>query len=113
MQPEAHIDVFHRHRETEQHLPCQEYNYWLNAKKERSETRPGRIVKRMETCLCDVEAGMESPLAVEEVMNGKFIRVGGNRVGYTFHGEWKWTAYANSRYSDETREMSRAYAEGE
>ena len=46
-------------------------------------------------------------------MNGKFVKVGGARAGFCYHGQWKWTTYSTQRYSAEQMEMAKAYAEEE
>ena len=89
------------------------YYVWLDAKKEKNETKPRRIVHRMAECLEDVEAGRDDKLDVTKVLNTKFIKVGPHRVGYVFKSEWKFTRWGIDRYSDEIREMATAYAEGE
>lgn len=86
---------------------------WLEAKKERAELRPSRIVHRMEDILTDIEQGRPDTVEIEKVMNGKYIKVGGRRAGYIYKGEWKWTAWATERYNEETRDMAKAYAEGD
>eukprot|EP00959_Pyramimonas_sp_CCMP1952_P226775 4741490-Pyramimonas_sp.AAC.1 len=67
----------------------------------------------MAECLTDLEAGRSDKMPVEKCLNGKLIKVGANRVGYTFKGEWKWTVWALERYSAETREMAKACAESD
>ena len=86
---------------------------WLDTKRERSERRPARIVHRMEEILTDVEAAMPEPMAVEKFLNGKYVKTGGKRAGYTLKGEWIWTQHAMTRYCEETRNMANAYAEAE
>ena len=86
---------------------------YLDVRKEQAERRPARVVSRMADFMADVEAGMEPPLAIEKVMNGKFVKVGGKRIGFTFKGEWKWTDYAITRYSGEVMQTAKEFAEGE
>ena len=86
---------------------------YLDVRKEQAERRPARVVSRMADFMADVEAGMEPPLAIEKVMNGKFVKVGGKRIGFTFKGEWKWTDYAISRYSGAVMQTAKEFAEGE
>ena len=86
---------------------------YLDVKKERAELRPGQIVKRLAEFLVDAEAAMDTPLKIEAFANGKFVKVGGTRVGFTFRGEWKWTQYAIARYSREVMDTAKEYAESE
>jgi hypothetical protein len=86
---------------------------WLDAKKERAEMKPARVVHRLADFLQDIENTREEKFEVEKVMNGKFVKINGQRVGFTLRGEWQWTAWACSRYSVETMEMAKAYAEGD
>ena len=67
----------------------------------------------MAEVLNEIEQGLANPQEVQKYLNGKFIKVGGNRVGYTFKGEWKWTTWAIGRYSAEAMEMAKGYAEGD
>ena len=46
-------------------------------------------------------------------MNGKYVKVGGKRIGHVYSGEWQWSAYAKTRYSNEQLEMSKGYAQEE
>jgi hypothetical protein len=89
---------------------------WLDAKKERAEgtrpeLRPARLVHRVHETLVDLESSRPSPLEVEKILNGKLVKVGGSRVGFSLHSTWKWTAYAIARYSSEDLDMCKAYAE--
>ena len=86
---------------------------WLDAKKENYELRPARLVHRVCDMLLDFESQREDPLEVEKVMNGKFVKVGGHRAGFTLHSQWKWTGYAVKRYSAEQLEMAKGYADEE
>ena len=64
---------------------------WLDVKKDRAELRPGRIVHRMAEILIEIESAKEDQLGIEKFLNGKYIKVGTNRVGFTYKGEWQWT----------------------
>ena len=86
---------------------------FLDVRKELSEWRPGQIVRRMADFLGDVEAARTDRLEIKPFMNGKFVKVGGDRVGFTFKGEWKWTQFAVTRFSREIMETAKEYAEGE
>ena len=67
----------------------------------------------MAEALTDLEQGCEPPKEIEKFLNGKFIKVGGDRVGYTYKGDWKWTTFGTQRYSQESRDWAKAYAEAE
>ena len=56
---------------------------WLDAKQEKGEARPRIVCIRMGEFLEDVEASREAPGKVEVFRNGKFVKVGGTRVGFT------------------------------
>ena len=56
---------------------------WLDAKKERSELRPARLVHRAAECLEDVEASREDKAPIVQDLIGKVIKVGGSRVGFS------------------------------
>ena len=86
---------------------------WLDAKQEKSEGRPRIVCIRMAEMLEEVETNMDGPLKVEVFRNGKFVKVGGNRVGYTHKGIWKWTEYAVRRYTPDTLQSAKEYAEGD
>ena len=74
----------------------EERHVWMDAKKTRASIYPARIVHRMAEVLADIEATMTSPSKIVKFLKGKFINVGGQRVGHTMKGEWKWTARAIS-----------------
>ena len=86
---------------------------WLDAKKERSETKPARVMYRMKECLADIEAGREDKAMIKEDMRAKCISVNGTRIGYTLHGQWRWTHAASQRYTLEVMDFAKAYAEDE
>ena len=50
---------------------------------------------------------------MEVFRNGKFVKVGGTRVGYTYKGEWKWTNHGAGLYYAATLTKAKEYAEGE
>ena len=62
---------------------------YLGRKKEKSEMRARNIVIRIGVSLEELETKKEEPAKVGVFRNGKFVKVGGNRVGYTYKGEWK------------------------
>ena len=84
---------------------------WLDVKKSREEMRPARIVHRMAECVTDFEASQSSPLAVDKQLNGKYIKVGTDRIGQVIRGEWKWFPFAKGRYSSELLEFAKGFAE--
>ena len=83
---------------------------WLDVAKD---TRPAKIVHRMHDFLSEAETGMSPSLHVEKVMIGKLINVGGQKVGFTLKGAWVWTRRGMGRYTEEQRDMAKAYAEDE
>ena len=86
---------------------------WLDAKKERRELRPSRLVHRIADVLDDLEHSRPDTQPVEKILNGKFVKVAGQRAGFSYHGAWKWTHFATQRYTAEQLDMARAYAEDE
>ena len=60
-----------------------------------------------------MEKLQSQPLAIEKIMTGKLIKVGGNRIGFTCNGEWQWTPWAKQRYSDEERNLAKSFAESD
>ena len=84
---------------------------WLDAKKEFHELRPARLVHRIYDVLVELESTREDKLKVEKVLNGKFVKLGDRRAGYTLHGQWKWTGVATQRYCQEDLDMARSFAE--
>ena len=56
---------------------------------------------------------MSDPLVVDKVINGKYVKVGGDRVGYTCRGVWTWTKLGESSYPQDFRAMAKSYAENE
>eukprot|EP00973_Karenia_brevis_P095715 12428771-Karenia_brevis.AAC.1 len=60
-----------------------------------------------------MEQARQDTQIVEKVMNGKFIKVGEQRVAYSYRAQVRWTDYGNSRYSSEQRGMGSCFAENE
>eukprot|EP00973_Karenia_brevis_P088935 12334870-Karenia_brevis.AAC.1 len=52
---------------------------WLDRAKTRQELRPARLIHRIGDYLADVECEKNSSLNVEKIMNGKYIKVGGQK----------------------------------
>ncbi len=71
---------------------------WLNAKKERSETRPARLVHRAFEAVQELEAVRADRCDVVKDLRGTRLLVGKERVGHTLRGEWEWAAAAKTRY---------------
>ena len=70
----------------------------------------------MAEILEEMEAAQSEPRAVEKQLNGKYVNVGSGRTakaGHVRNSEWQWLALARSRYSEEQREVAKAYAEEE
>ena len=84
---------------------------WVNVAQTREERKPARIVHRMHDCLVDMEKLSGRGLAVVKNVPGKYVTVGNDKVGFSLRGEWKWTAYATSRYHGQELDDSKAYAE--
>ena len=84
---------------------------WLDYKKTEPQLRPGRLVNRAYDILSDIESARAESEVVEKFMNGKFIKVGGSRAGYSLQGTWKLTNKAITRYTQEDLSMAKAYAE--
>lgn len=67
----------------------------------------------MAEVLEDIESAWADKLDVRRCLSGNFVKVGADGVGHSFKGGCKWIAHARERYSEETRDMTSAYAEGE
>ena len=61
--------------------------------------------------ITEAEAARADTLPLEKKVNGKLVRVGQNRVGWTLNGTWMWSEWATARYTREFLDMARAYAE--
>ena len=72
--------------------------------------RPRIIVIRVGEFLEELESKKEQPAKVEVFRNGKFVKVGGTRVGYTYKGEWKWTNHGAGLYDAATLTEAKEYA---
>ena len=77
----------------------------------REEFRPARVVHRIAELITEAESGKEDPMHVEKRLNGKYVLVDNNKAGFTAKGVWIWTAWAKHRYTEDFREMAKAYAE--
>jgi hypothetical protein len=86
---------------------------WLDMKKDREELRPARVVHRITELIMEAESGKSDSMEVEKFLNGKYVKVGDNRAGFTAKPFRIWTQWGCNRYSQEFREMAKAYAEDE
>jgi len=86
---------------------------WLDVRKDFEELRPARIVHRITDLITEAESGRSDKLPVEKFLNGKYVKVGTDRAGYTCKGSWVWTSFATGRYDQEFRDMAKAFAEDE
>ena len=82
---------------------------YLDYKKSRTALKPNRLVHRIADELTRFESFKDTPLTVTKDLRGKFVAVGGKRVGGTLNGEWVWFA-DSSRYTDDERLIAKAYA---
>ena len=84
---------------------------WLDVAKTHAELRPNRVIHRMGDMLGEAEAARQDKLPVDKKLGGKYINVGDDKVGYTLKGNWVWSEWAISRYSESFRDAAKAYAE--
>ena len=86
---------------------------WLDAKKERSEMKPARMMHCVHDLLVDIETSREDKAVVEKDPKGKIVKAGGKRIGFSLRGVWWWTEEANKRYSTEQLKLAAAYVDEE
>ena len=85
---------------------------WLDAKKERSETRPARLVHRAHEALSELELGRSDPIQIDKDLRGKRILSGGKRLGHSVNGAWAWSEAAQQRYTKDALAGATAFVEG-
>ena len=56
---------------------------WVDMEKSRAELRPARLVHRIGEMLESAELAQTEPKPIENIMNGKQVRVGGLLFAYT------------------------------
>ena len=81
---------------------------WLDAKKERSETRPARLVHRDFEAIQTTRA---DKAAVVKDMRGKRLLVDTKRMGHTLRGVWEWSAAAKQRYGADALQGATAFVQ--
>ena len=88
---------------------------WCDAAKTRAELLPARLIHRCFTALSNEESSRPEPdrLAVEKVIKGKQVKLGGKVFAFTRKGELYWTSAASERYSAETLQMLKGWIEAE
>ena len=88
---------------------------WLDVGKTREELRPSRMTHRCHEVMTDAEAekGADEKI-VTKCLRGKFVSVGdpARRIGYSLNGQWRWTAFAQGRYTEEDLNMATAFIDG-
>ena len=78
----------------------------LDDAKTRAELLPSRIANRVHTSVSSFEEERDGEkLELEKSMKGKQLKAGRQVLGYSLRGEWKWTKFAENRYSKETLEV--------
>ena len=75
--------------------------------------RPARVVHRIAELITEAESGRSDALPVDRKLNAKYVLVGTERAGYSAKANWVWTQWACNRYTQEFRDMSKAFAEDE
>ena len=88
-----------------------EKEVWVDVEKSRAELKPARLIHRITEILEEYEGARESPQPITKVMNGKQVKMGGELLAWSQHGQLQWGRFACKRYSDEDREAMKAYAE--
>jgi hypothetical protein len=104
----ARLQVRSLNREFDVGKPC-----WLDAKKERAELRPARIIHRIAQVLQELENGRDDKGEVKKDTIGKIVSVGGHRACFTLHGSLKWSAWSVARYPQSELEWAQAFAESD
>lgn len=89
---------------------------WLDAKRDRAEAAPVRIVHRLHEALMDTARtarpaqGASAPTVTKDVA-GRAVRVNGLRVAYISQLRVKWTPAASDFFGPEEKDAAAAYAE--
>lgn len=89
---------------------------WLDAKRDRAETAPVRIVHRLHQALSDVartasgHQGSAAPEVVKDV-GGRSVRVRGVRVAHISRLRVRWTPAAAAHFAEEERDAAASFAE--
>lgn len=88
---------------------------WPDAKGDRAETAPVRIVHRLHEALSDVARSQSRhhSSAAPEVVNdvgGRSIRVNGVRVAYVSQLRVRWTPAAAAHFAEEERDAAASFA---
>ena len=84
----------------------------LDCGKTKEELRPALLTHRTHDIITDMEADRQDQLPVVKCMKGKTVKVGGNRVGYSCYGMWKFIPYASRRYDSGELEAALGYIHG-
>ena len=84
---------------------------WLDVKKGREELRPARLVHRISELIEEAESARPDKMPVGKVMNGKYVKVGEQKVGYSCKASWIWTRFGQERYGKDFCDMAKAYSE--
>ena len=84
---------------------------WLDVEKSFQELKPARVINRAHDLIEDLESRRDDPQAVEKIMNGKQINLGGKIVAWSFRGALTWANIGIKRYSEEERQQVTAFAE--
>lgn len=89
---------------------------WLDAKKERSETAPARMIHRLHEAVAEAMLaraavrGQQVP-RVDKDVRGRSLRADGHRAAYVAQLRVRWTAAGVAAFSAQEREDAAAFAE--
>lgn len=89
---------------------------WLDAKKERSETAPARMIHRLHEAVAEAMVaraavrGQQVP-RIDKDVPGRSLRADGHRVAYVAQLCVRWTAAGVAAFSAQGREDAAAFAE--
>jgi hypothetical protein len=86
---------------------------WLDAKKERAELKPARVIHRIAEVLQEFENNRDDKGEVKKDTIGKTVSVSGHRACFTLNGSLKWSAWAVARYPQSELEWAQAFAESD
>jgi len=84
---------------------------WIDARKDRAELRPGRIIHRCQDVVSDIELQKGTGAEVTKCLMRRIGFVAGNKAFYTVRGELKITEWGKQRYNDDEQLMVKGFAE--
>ncbi len=84
---------------------------WIDVEKTPEQLKPGRLIRRAEEIITNLESEKDVPETIEAIMRNKQIKRDGHIIMFLMGLDFRWTTAGRAVFDQETRELIEAYAD--